>query len=43
MEILLEGYKYKTTELQEYLLCVLGYVQYIEHSVGVDTTWYIVI
>ena len=42
-EILLGCYRYKTTELQEYLLCVLGYVQHIEHSVGVDTTQYIVI
>ena len=41
MEILLGCYRYKTTELQEYLLCVLGYVQHAEHFIGVNTTQYI--
>ena len=43
VEILLRCYRYKTTELQEYRLRVLEYVQHIELSVGVDTTQYVVI
>ena len=41
MQILLGCYGYKTTEIRQYLMHMLGHMQHVRCSVGVGVTQYV--